>query len=148
MVSSRITESSGCFITSAVCTALGKPDNCEELTLLRAYRDAVKKDDPVVATLIAEYYRVAPMVVAKIDAELDAAQKYRQLWADAIAKTYRLVKTGHYKEATLCYIRMTEELCKRYDIAFSEGIEEKIRCALENKLISQISIPSLRISSQ
>ena len=148
VVSSRITESSGCFITSAVCTALGKPDNCEELTLLRAYRDAVKKDDPVVATLIAEYYRVAPMVVAKIDAELDAAQKYRQLWADAIAKTYRLVKTGHYKEATLCYIRMTEELCKRYDIAFSEGIEEKIRCVLENKLISQISIPSLRISSQ
>lgn len=124
--SSRVTESSGCFITSAACVALCKPDDCEELTALRAYRDKVKKEDSLVAALIEEYYRVAPLLVEKIDAEENASRTYRRLWDDSIRETYHLVGMGRYEEATLCYIRMTKDLCARYDIAFSEGIAEKI----------------------
>ncbi|WP_315439928.1 CFI-box-CTERM domain-containing protein [uncultured Selenomonas sp.] len=126
--SPRVTvKSSGCFITSAACAALHKPDNCAELTALRAYRDAVREEDPVVATLITEYYRVAPLIVAAMDAEPDAAAHYRRLWDERIAATYRLIQEARYKEATLCYIRMTEELCERYHITFSDGIFAKIK---------------------
>lgn len=125
--SSPVKESSGCFITSAACAALNKPADCEELTALRAYRDKVKKENPIVAVLIEEYYRVAPLIVGKMDTEADVAQNYRRLWQDAISETYCLVKAGRYEEATLCYIRMTEDLCNRYGIAFAEGIVEKIK---------------------
>ena len=126
--SPRVTvKSSGCFITSAACAALHKPDNCAELTALRAYRDAVREEDPIVAALITEYYRVAPLIVAAMDAESDAAAHYRRLWDERIAATYRLIQEARYKEATLCYIRMTEELCERYHITFSDGIFAKIK---------------------
>ena len=47
-------KSSGglCVITSAACAALNKPDDCEELNALRAYRDKMKAENPVVAALI------------------------------------------------------------------------------------------------
>lgn len=35
-----------CFITTAVCEAEGKPDDCAELTAFRAFRDGYLKAQP------------------------------------------------------------------------------------------------------
>ena len=125
-VSPTTTESSGCFITSAVCTALQKPDDCEELMTLRAYRDNIKSSGLDISMLIAEYYRVAPLIVSCIDEDAQASEIYRNLWNNEISETYRLVKEGKYYEATLCYVKMTVNLCNKYGVELLPEIRNYI----------------------
>lgn len=127
-------ESSGCFITSAVCTALNKPDDCEELMLLRSYRDQVKRKSEDVSRLIAEYYRVAPMIVDCINQDSQVDIIYLDLWNNDIAETCTLAMEGKHAEATLRYIKMTVELCKKYNVSLAPGISEIISslCASGN----------------
>lgn len=44
-----------CFLTTACCQYKGLPDDCEELTILRKFRD-----DCVPKKMVEEYYRLAP----------------------------------------------------------------------------------------
>lgn len=128
--SSSSSSSSGgglCVITSAACAALHKSDDCEELNILRAYRDKMKNENPVIATLIEEYYRVAPLLVNKMDLESEAEKIYSELWKKYISETYRLIKAEKNNEATLIYIEMVQKLCEHYGVELSEGINEKIQ---------------------
>ena len=52
-----------CYITTAVCESLGKPDDCYELNLLRDYRDSylMKQEDG--EALVQRYYDIAPTIV-------------------------------------------------------------------------------------
>ena len=120
------------IITSAACAALNKPDDCEELNTLRAYRDKMKIENPVIAALIEEYYRVAPLIVAKMDLEIESEKMYSKLWKNFISETYRLIKSGDDKAATLIYIEMVQNLCKKYGVEFSSGIKEKINLVQSN----------------
>ena len=73
--SRRITNAGNkgmCFITTAVCEAEGKPDDCEELTVLRAFRDDWMAKDEAGLRLIRQYYDEAPAIVAKIKERPDA----------------------------------------------------------------------------
>ena len=126
-------SSSGCFITTAVCDALNKPDNCDELVAMRWLRDKLKVEDADMAALIEEYYRIAPLVVRKIDNEADAPLIYRQLWVNYISKIYCDIKQKDYRAAKLRYINMLEDLCMRYNEPLAHGIKEKInRIRLSN----------------
>ena len=105
-----------CVITGAACAALHKPDDCEELNTLRAYRDEMKMESPVIADLIKEYYRVAPLLVQKINSETDAEKIYCDLWKNFIEKTYTLIRARENAKATALYIDMVQNLCARYDV--------------------------------
>ena len=118
---------SNCFITTAVCGSLNKPDDCDELMSMRWLRDKLKMEDSDMATLIAEYYRVAPLVVKKIDSTADASVVYRQLWENSISKIYNDIKQNDYRDAKLRYINMLEDLCARYDEPLACGIRRVIR---------------------
>ena len=115
-----------CVITTAVCTTLGKPDDCDELMTMRAYRDAAAERNPLVATLIEEYYRLAPLLIERIDRCDDRLSEYERLWNDYIVETYRLIKAGDARAATFKYIDMVTSLCRQYDVALADGIDEKI----------------------
>ena len=115
-----------CFITTAVCGSLNKPDDCDELMSMRWLRDKLKAEDEDMAALIEEYYRVAPLVVKKIDNTADAPAIYRQLWDNSISKIYGDIKHKDYRDAKLRYISMLENLCARYDEPLANGIYEKI----------------------
>jgi hypothetical protein len=56
-----------CFITTAVCRKLNLPDDCEQLTTLRNFRDTYMKYSPEREELVAQYYREAPAIVEKLD---------------------------------------------------------------------------------
>lgn len=118
---------SSCIITSAACAALHKPDDCEELNTLRAYRDEMKCDNPIIAELIKEYYRVAPLLVQKINSEADAEKIYADLWKNSIAKTYELIRAGENAQATAIYIEMVQSLCKRYNVELTADTLKNIR---------------------
>jgi hypothetical protein len=61
-----IPQGGGCFITSAICGALGKRDDCEELQTLRRFRDTYVRLLPEGPALIAHYYRRAPRLLAAL----------------------------------------------------------------------------------
>lgn len=116
----------GCFITTAVCASLCKLDDCDELMTMRWLRDKLKKEDPDMAVLINEYYRVAPLLVKKINSFVDAPTVYRRLWDNYISKIYGYIKQKDYHDAKLRYISMLEDLCERYNEPLAHGIKEKI----------------------
>ena len=55
-----------CYLTTAVCAAEGKADDCAELTALRSFRDGWLKDNGGQA-LIDRYYDMAPTMVTLLD---------------------------------------------------------------------------------
>ena len=122
----REEQRKGCFITTAVCGSLGKPDDCDELMTMRRYRDKLKAEDKDMASLIEEYYRIAPLVVQKIDKSNEARIIYKDLWTTSISKIYENIKQGKFKTAKLQYINMLERLCVLYNVPFSPGIKDTI----------------------
>lgn len=58
----------GCFLTTACCQYRGLPDDCRELTELRAFRDGWLAETEEGWALTAEYYAVAPGIVERIQA--------------------------------------------------------------------------------
>ena len=123
-------KKSGCFITTAVCGSLNKPDDCDELMTMRWYRDKLKTEDADMAALIQEYYRIAPQIVKEIDGSVNAEMVYRGLWKNYISNIYQNIRNENYKEAKLQYTDMMVSLCGRYHIPLAEGIDlivEKVR---------------------
>ena len=59
----------GCFLTTAVAERRGEPDDGPALTALRAFRDGYMMRTPERRALVAEYYEIAPKLVAAIPAE-------------------------------------------------------------------------------
>ena len=72
--STHSSSSSGCFITTAVCEGLGKPDDCYELTILRNYRDTWLVNRAGGQELIKEYYKIAPLIARK----MKMSENYRE----------------------------------------------------------------------
>ncbi|HWS72754.1 MAG TPA: DUF4157 domain-containing protein, partial [Thermoanaerobaculia bacterium] len=69
-----------CFLTTACVEARGLPDDCEELTVLRRFRDEYVRNAPGGEALIAHYYSVAPRIVAALDERPDRAAILDQIY--------------------------------------------------------------------
>lgn len=109
-------NASGCFITTAVCLTLGKPDRCEELFVLRNFRDKWLREQSDGPALIEEYYKVAPGIVAEIDKRADSRGIYKGIYEEYIKPCVESVKTGDYEECRDIYIAMVNALKSSYGI--------------------------------
>lgn len=65
--SSSENSDSGCFITTACIKAKGLNDNCEELQILRNFRDGYVRNLGTGIDQINQYYQIAPVIVTKIN---------------------------------------------------------------------------------
>lgn len=74
-----------CFLTTAVCEYLGKSDDCEELTTLRACRDQWLAKQPGGKELIEEYYEIAPGIVRA----MKEAPNYGELCEELLSRYIR-----------------------------------------------------------
>lgn len=110
----RQQQNSGCFITTAVCDSFGKPDDCEELTTFRKFRDGWLANQPDGKSLIAEYYSIAPRIVNKINLLADAAQIYKSIWQSYLEPCLNFIKRGDNIACKNKYIDMVRELKKTY----------------------------------
>ena len=63
----------GCYLTSACVVAQHMPDDCEELQILRSFRDHYLANQPGGMEEIEQYYAIAPRIVASIHQRADAA---------------------------------------------------------------------------
>jgi hypothetical protein len=119
-------DSGLCFITTAACLSLEKGDTCAELMDMRQFRDEICARDPIVRELVEEYYRIAPMIVEKIDAVPEAREEYERLWKDFLTECLSLIHQGKYYAATQCYGRMVVALSRKYQVELAEGILPKL----------------------
>lgn len=103
-----------CFITTAVCRELGKPDDCPELTAFRAFRDGYLAAQPDGPALIREYYRIAPAIVTCIDLCTEHTVRYRQLREEYLSPCYDDLLHGRQAQCKRRYVRMVRALEREF----------------------------------
>ena len=103
-----------CYITTAVCESLGRGEDCEELSLLRAYRDQYMEATPEGRALVEEYYDIAPTIVKRIGKEEDSRRIYEELYRDYLVPCIRMIREKQYESCRDIYQDMVMDLKKRY----------------------------------
>lgn len=111
-----------CYITTAVCKSLQKPDDCYELTLLRDYRDRYLMETRDGAALVQEYYDIAPTIVKRIDQQSDASEIYGRIWKEYLKPCVHLIEAGRQEACRELYTEMVRSLEKQY--LYSTGGEK------------------------
>jgi hypothetical protein len=103
-----------CFISTAVCTALGRPDDCDELNAFREFRDGYLARQPGGEGLIRDYYLLAPMIVTAINASKEADSVYRSIWTDHLSKCLFLYERHDFEACRDAYVQMVNLLRERW----------------------------------
>jgi len=80
----------GCFLTTACVEHKGLADDCYELQALRAMRDTIVTWSDDMKALVEEYYRIAPVIVSRINAEADSADIWEDLYVNLVQKCVAL----------------------------------------------------------
>ncbi len=95
-----------CFLTTAVAERRGEPDDGPALTSLRAFRDGYMMRTPERRALVAEYYEIAPKLVAAIPP--DHAEWERI--AGAVDAAVHAIDAGAGDEAFAVYVELVRRL--------------------------------------
>lgn len=111
--SSSSSSNDGCFLTSACVNHMGKPDNCEELTALRRFRDTYMKSTENGRKSVEEYYSIAPKIVAQIDKSADKDSVYNEIYG-VIVKCIADIERGNNAFAEQRYCDMVNSLKLRF----------------------------------
>ena len=107
-------NSGGCYLTSACVEAKGLPDDCEELTVLRDFRDNWMKQQPGGAEEIAEYYATAPQIVTEINKRADAREIWNALYDALVVPCVQMIQAGAMEQARKLFREMSLSLKERY----------------------------------
>jgi hypothetical protein len=102
-----------CYITTACMEARGLPDDCEELTVLRAFRDGYLLQKPNGFQLVEIYYEYSPHIVEAIAGQENAADVYQYLY-DVIRTCVEAIKKGDNELAYAIYCAMVTQLKEQY----------------------------------
>ena len=99
-------NASRCFITTATCLSAGKADNCEELTIMRLFRDEWLLNQPDGAYLIEDYYRTDPTKVEKINQQPDRTLIYATIYQKYILPCVQCAKEKRFNDSKRIYVDM------------------------------------------
>lgn len=92
--------SGGCYLTSACMRHMQErfDDNCEELIILRWFRDKFVSEED-----IKHYYEIAPIIVEVIDRLGDNDSIYNYIYNDVVIACVIAIKNGDYDFAYNVY---------------------------------------------
>ena len=99
---------SGCFLTSALVRYLGKTDDCEELTILRSFRDGYMRSFEEGRKLVGEYYIVAPKIVKAIEASGKKDEYYQDI-NNVVNDCVKAIKLGDNEKTMSLYCDMVNK---------------------------------------
>ena len=100
--------SSGCFLTSACVQYKGLADDCEELTVLRGFRDGYMQSFAEGRALVKQYYEIAPAIVKNIDKSQHANACYEDIY-QTVRLCVEAVLDGRNADAVTLYRAMVEK---------------------------------------
>lgn len=105
----------GCFLTTACMKYFQKnfDDNCEELTLLRWFRDNFVSNDD-----INHYYEIAPIIVKAINESTSDDEIYKYIYENVVQFCVNCIKNKDYDKAYDRYkntvLVLEEEIAKPF----------------------------------
>jgi DNA-directed RNA polymerase subunit RPC12/RpoP len=99
-----------CFITTAVCQTLNKPDDCYELNAFRGFRDNWLAQAEDGKAKIQEYYLFAPLIVQAINASPRKEEVYRGIWKDYLAPCLTDIEQNRQQSCAKLYEKMVKNL--------------------------------------
>lgn len=102
----------GCFVTTACVKSRGLPDDCEELTVLRSFRDTWVKDRPGGGEDIRRYYAEAPGIVSRINARKDAGRLWDTVYEEMVLPCVEMIRNGDREGAYRLYRDWTLRLAE------------------------------------
>lgn len=99
--------SGGCFLTTACCEYKGLPDNCDELKIMRKFRDSYLQKTRLGRDLIQIYYRNAPAIVERINREDKKVREeiYESIYKE-IEKIIETIKDSKNEDAVMAYVKL------------------------------------------
>ncbi len=103
-----------CFVTTAVCQGLQKPQDCREVMIMKQYRDQYLLSLEDGAALVHAYYDIAPTIVKRIAKEASPEDKYLYLWERYLKKCVELAEQRRNEQCREVYETMMEELREEY----------------------------------
>jgi hypothetical protein len=103
-----------CFITTAVCDYRGEADDGPLLTKFRKFRDEYVAMQDGGLEVIAQYYRVGPLLAEKLRNDLDELRAVSDWWLVTIE---RHIDDNRPDLALLRYKFMVRNLCELYNVA-------------------------------
>lgn len=109
-----------CFLTTACCDLMGLPDDCDELTTLRSFRDNYLIKQLNGQALVALYYHVAPTIVKRINQDQNRNEILLGIY-EIICECVSFIKSGDNRSALHIYSYMTEMLADRFYPEFKES---------------------------
>lgn len=110
-----------CFLTTACIRARNLPDDCEELTVLRAFRDSYLSENEERKTMVAEYYEIAPVIVKVIQSSPYSLSEFESIY-DTIGVCVKLIRREQFQEALEAYRAMVQRLKGEYLVPQEKSI--------------------------
>ena len=95
-----------CYITTAVCASLGKPDDCYELNLMRRYRDEYLVNQKGGEEIVAEYYDIAPTIVNRINRMKNSEDVYADIWCRYLHPCVSMIESDNLEACRKIYTDM------------------------------------------
>ncbi len=105
----------GCYITTATCEVLKKPDNDPILEKLRLYRKNVLQKDMKYANILKIYDRVGPIISDCIFFDSNRRDVSEGIYS-RLEKITDIIDNGEYDRANQRYIMMTLRLVCLYGL--------------------------------
>lgn len=107
-------DSTGCFLTSACVEAKGLPDDCHELSILRSFRDGYLSSLPGGREEVAEYYFIAPQIVAAIKDRANAPAIFNSIYEKLVRPCVEMIERGENENAHKLYRDSVRQLQTQY----------------------------------
>ncbi len=92
----EVQDNGGCYLTSACMIHMQEnfDDNCEELTILRWFRNNFVSDED-----IEHYYKIAPIIVEAINELEDSFSIYKYIYDNVVNPCVQAIKNEDYQFA-------------------------------------------------
>ena len=103
-----------CYITTAVCKSLGKPEDCQELMSLRHFRDDYLQKQENGEALIQQYYNIAPSIVKSIDRLPNSDEIYYNIWREYLSPCITAINENRNQQCMEQYSDMVCNLQEKY----------------------------------
>lgn len=103
-----------CYVTTAVCQNMHKGLECEELRLIKGFRDQYLAGTSEGRDMIDAYYDIAPTIVKRIDKSEHSDDVYAFLWNNYIKPCVDNIKAGDNENCKTVYCDMVNNLKKEY----------------------------------
>ena len=113
----QYTHTGGCFLTTACVEYRGLPDDCDELTELREYRDSYLRATDEGRELVEKYYSIAPTIVDGLAEREDKDEIYDYVYG-VIQECVKCIKDKDYEKTLSLYKNMVLKLAEITEVGY------------------------------